>query len=151
MMTSKIGNNIAGKQLLVNRRGITFVEVMVTIVILSVGLVSLFRVFQSSISHLEHLTNRIYASNLLENRFARIQRLLSSANTLPVETDQEENISIGARILKVKKGTGIGQVDNFVDIFRLDLSVSWAEGQKKITLKRSGIVVDWDYIPGTDR
>ena len=122
-------------------------EVMVTVVVLSVGLVGIFKVFHSSLSYLTHLTNRIYASNLLDNRFAKVQRMLSGYHTLPVELDQEENIHIGARIFPVKKGTGIRQIGDFIDIFRLDLSVGWKEGQRNITLKRTFAVEDWSYVP----
>ena len=55
-------------------RGLTFIEVMVTAVILSAGLVAVYRSFFTGVDYLNHLACRLHALNMIEGRVSTSER-----------------------------------------------------------------------------
>src|SRR5262245_8551690 len=70
-MTSSIGN----KFLPFGQKGFTFLEIMITIVVLSTGIVAIYKTFLLCLDHQRYLTHRLYASNLIDRRTAQLQAL----------------------------------------------------------------------------
>jgi len=93
---------------------------------------------------MNHLTNRIYATFLLDNRIAEIERHLRIYKALPFEVEKKETVDNGQQIIEFDQNLNIHQVDEFLDIFMVQLTVSWSEGKRNLSLMRSTIISDFE-------
>jgi len=117
---------------------------MVTIIILSVGITAIFRSLLVSIDHITHLTNRLYASTLLDNNIVLIERMLRTQKVLPFELEHTESVDTGVQMLEFNRQMKISEVDEFLDVFEIDLSYHWKEGHRQKQLSRSAYIADFD-------
>ncbi len=116
--------------------GLTFMEVMVTAVILSAGLVALYRSFFIGADVVTHLSNRLYALNLLESRIATIERDFRSLKDFDIGSMSEEAV-INHRPVTFHYAISLQPVGNLLSIFRLDITLSWEERGHVLSLSRS--------------
>ena len=116
---------------------------MLTLVVLTTGLVVILKSFVISLDQMNHLTNRLYATVLLENKISSIERKLRAEKTLPFELNPVDTISIGRKNLEIEQAINIGSVEDFVDVFKLDVRVSWKEGARDLHLTRSAYLSDF--------
>ena len=131
---------------LFSKRGFSFIEVMVTVVILSVGLVSIFQTFIISMDRMSHLTQRIYATHLLDNQIITIERRLRAYQVLPFDFNQVEHVDIGALTVDFVPKINVSAINDFVDVFQLDLTLEWKEGNKQLSLSRSAYISDFEHL-----
>ncbi len=127
----------------INRRwlrnhGFTFIEVMVTLVILSVGIVAILKVFIVSLDQLSYLGNRVYATIALDNKIIKMSRGMSTYNTLTFRSFEEnESIDTGPKNVDFKEQIKITEIANFSDLFLLESTISWNERGRTMQLARS--------------
>ncbi|MBF0385982.1 MAG: hypothetical protein HQL27_08945 [Candidatus Omnitrophica bacterium] len=121
----------------------TFIEVAIAIVILSSGIVAVFRSFLYCLDQTRYITNRLYADNFLENRLDKISVDLKLHQALPVSTDDVKSIDLKPTPLKIKQSIEIKEVDDFLDIFQIDLYLSWNENGREIRLSRSAYLSEF--------
>jgi len=143
MMTLLIGNKKSAFCQLKAKHGLTFIEVMITVVILSVGIVAIFKTYIVSLDQMTHITNRIYVSTLLDDRVATIERHLRAYKSLPLDMAQEEYINVGSKQLTFSRDLKISDIEDFVEIFNVDLSISWQEGDRDMKISRSSYISDF--------
>ena len=124
-------------------KGFTLIEILVALVVLSVGLVSVFRTFIASLNHLSHLTNRLYADNTLDNQFQILERKLRAYKALPVEIDEKHSINMGHKEFQVSQQMVLAAVEDFPDLFHLTLIFNWDEHGKEIKISRSGYISEF--------
>ncbi len=117
--------------------GFTFIEIMVTLIILSVGLVAILKSFIISVDQMRHLTNRLYATTILDNQISSVERTLKVDNILPLSLEPIERISTGAKKVIFQPDIKISEIQDYVEIFQLDVHLTWMEGQKQRRLTRS--------------
>src|SRR3989338_11171657 len=70
-------------------RGVSFVEVMVAAAILSFGIVMLYRAFFVSLNYVNHITYRLYAMNILDNKISMLQKTFEVSKIIPFTAEQE--------------------------------------------------------------
>ncbi len=126
--------------------GFTFIEIMVTLAILSLGLTVILKSFLVSLDHLEHLTNRLYASLLLDNRISSIERTLRAYKALPFDLNHQEKIAVGAKETEFTQKMSIKEVEDYADVFQLDLTLTWQEKQRERESSRTAYISDLDYF-----
>ena len=117
-------------------RGITFIEVMLTVVILSVGLVGLYRSFFSAVNYLDHLSARLYALNLMESRIATIERDFRSLKDFDIGPLQEDAV-INNRPVTFQYTVNFKSVGTLLSVFELDIVLSWEERGRVVSISRS--------------
>ncbi len=122
----------------------TFVEVMVALAILSSGIVLIFRSFVFSLNQMNHVTTRFYATNLIDNQLYQIQKSLKEYKVLPLKLEPVRNVLVGNKYMDFYQEMSISQVDEFNEIFKIDLTVSWAESGKKKNITRSSYLSDFN-------
>ena len=118
---------------------------MVTLAVLSVGIVFIYKSFLVSINQLEYLTQRLYATVLLDNQFSTIERNLKVYKALPMSLNDSFKIPIGPKVIAYKQGMNIREVEDYPDVFSLTLSLSWSERKRQMTLERTGFISDLNY------
>ena len=117
-------------------RGITFLEVMLTVVILSVGLVALYRSFFSAVNYLDHLSTRLYALNLIESRIATIEKDFRSLQDFDIGALQEE-ARINNRVIEFQYAVDFKPVGTLLSVFELDIVLSWQERGRSVSVART--------------
>ncbi len=127
---------ITGESRLVNRRGISFIEVMVTAVILSAGLVAVYRSFFIGVDYLNHLACRLCALDLIESRVAAIERDFRALNNVDVGS-MDETVFLNGRPVDFKYSIRLQPVGQLLSVFQLDIELSWVERGKRIDIARS--------------
>ena len=123
--------------------GFTFIEVMVTLAIFSLGIVMIFKAFHTSLDKISYLTNRLYATTILDNRISDIERMLRAYKALPIDLNQQESINVGGKFIEFKEAMEINEVEDFPNVFKIDLSLIWEEGNREVSLSRSAYISDF--------
>ena len=118
------------------QKGLTFVEVMVTAVILSAGLVAVYRSFFIGADVMRHLSNRLYALNLIETRIALIERDYRASKDFDVGPLTEEAV-INNFPVHFQFVINLKPVDQLLTVFQLDITLSWEERGRMMSLSRS--------------
>ena len=134
-MILSIGSNLRFRRT-PHVRGITFIEVMLTVVILAVGLVGLYRSFFSAINYLDHLSTRLYALNLMESRIATIERDFRSLKDFDIGPLQEEAV-INHRPVVFQYAVDFKPVGTLLSVFQLDIVLSWQERGRSVSISRT--------------
>lgn len=125
--------------------GFTFIEIMVTLAVLSGSIVMIYRALFSSLDHMSRLNSRLYADILLEDRIATIERTLRAYKALPFELNPPQAVDVGAKEIQFTPQMKISEVSGFMDVFQIDLALQWQEGQRQIQLSRSAYISDFIY------
>ncbi len=125
---------------MINKKGFTFVEVMVTLSILSVGLVMIFKSYFLAADRMGHLQNRFHANILLDNQISEVERRFRLHGALPLGMKLSQSVDIGPRRVEFEPTIQLKEVDGFPEIFELVLSLSWMEGSRERLLSRSTFI-----------
>lgn len=131
MILSTGSNRRSGKE-----KGITFIEVMLTVIILSVGLVALYRSFFSAVNYLDHLSTRLYAFNLMEDRIAVIERDFRSLKDFDIGPLQQEAV-VNNRPVLFQYAVDLKPVGTLLSVFELDIVLSWQEHGRSVSISRT--------------
>ncbi len=131
-MTSPIGNN---------SKGFTFVEVMVTLVVLSSGIVFIYKSFFLCADYLTRLSLRLDANQLLDNKITEIKRYVSGSHDLsfsrsgiiPVE-------AFNHRTIQFFYQTELSPIIGSEDLYQMNVSLSWEEYGHKKHLNRMSLL-----------
>ena len=117
-------------------RGITFIEVMVTVVILSAGLVAIYRSFFIGLDYLQHLSCRLYALNLMESKIASAEQNFRSLKDFDIGPLTDTAV-INNHPVEFRFTVNLVPVGNLLSVFKLDIAISWEERQRVVTVSRS--------------
>jgi len=126
-----------------SRTGFTFIEIMVTLVVLSLGIVAIFQSLFISLTNISYLNSRLYANMMLDDRIAKTERMLRAYNALPLDLDPQELVDIGVKMIQFNPKMNISQVKGFIDVYRIDISYSWEENGREIRIGRAAYISDY--------
>ncbi len=82
----------------------------------------------------------------LENIFFQKEKMLRDYKELARDVGKTVELPVGNKILLLDQVITISEIESYPDLFSLDLSLSWKEGDKTVTLKRSGYIYDAHYL-----
>ena len=132
-MISPIGNDLRNGK----KRGFSFLEVMVAVMVLSGGLVLIYKSFFIALDYTKHLTYRLQANILLDEKIAALNRLLQDQNQLTlIQPPAIDHVIIANKPIDFQYTFDFRSVENFKGLFLLDISISWMEGNRRIQLSR---------------
>lgn len=136
-MTSPTGNNRR------QDRGFSFFEVMVTTAILSFGLVMIYKAFFISLGFNDHLAHRLSAITLLDNKIYELQRLYEEKHLVPLnKSSQVKSVMINNKRVDFEYDIDFKPIAGLEDMYRADITLSWAENNRDIRLSRSVYISD---------
>ncbi|MBF0523198.1 MAG: hypothetical protein HQL24_09105 [Candidatus Omnitrophica bacterium] len=119
---------------------------MMALMIFSLGVVVIFKSFLISLDRMEYLTDRVYISTALDNRLEKIAQMLKVYKALPAQTQQFDKIDVGSRQITVEQTIDIKTVEDFVDVFSLDVTLKWNKKSKTMQLSRSAYITDFGEV-----
>ena len=111
-------------------------EVMVTTVILTVGLVAIYRAFFTSLDTIFHLSCRTHALILLENKLATAERDFRTLKDFDIGA-LSETLLINNKPVEFFYTIQLIPVENLLSVFCLDITISWQEPKGPLSLSRS--------------
>lgn len=144
-MMLKIGNNFRKKNIGKRMRnlgffirspqkGFSFFEIMMTIAVLSLGIVMIFQSFLSSLNSFGY-----YLANLQVQSWAD-EKIWEASNALIQENSMDKfqtkgNLKLADR--DISWTIGVNRIDEQEEFFKLGLNVCWQEGSRKIEVNRT--------------
>ena len=115
-----------------NQKGMTLIEVLLAVVVLSIGLVAVHRALLASFQTLKYAENRLEAERILSEKKWELEDYLSRMKRLPASLSNE-TVSLGSRKASYSLTTDSLGLDFFVVTHRLQWNF---QGQvKRIALK----------------
>ena len=92
-------------------------------------------------NYVRHLNYRLYANTVLDNRFSEIQRIVKFNPEKFIKENREfEIVNINGQDVRFDYYLDIQMIDGMVDGFELTLDVIWHEGDREVTISRSGYI-----------
>lgn len=120
---------ISGKSDRRKRLGLSFVEVMVALAILSTGIVLIYKSFLISLNYVHHLVCRSHALTLLDNKITYLQQLFATKKEIPFDQQAAaDRVTIHNRPVYFHYEMNFKMVENLKNIYQLDISLAWEEG-----------------------
>jgi len=118
--------------------GFTFFEIMVAVAVLAVGIVGIYQAFFISLDYVQHVSLRLYANILLDNKASELQKGFRTSGALSFEEIlREEKITVNNRPVDFSFGIDLKNVDDLKQVFQADLKVYWLERNHSVSLARS--------------
>ena len=122
----------------VPRAGFSFIEIMVAMMILATGIVFIYKSFFVSLGYMNHVTNRLVALSLLDNRIADMELLLKTKGALSLAGGSEtKRVVIQQRTVDFHFETELRSVESIPGLYQVDLNLSWEEGTRGIRVGRT--------------
>jgi prepilin-type N-terminal cleavage/methylation domain-containing protein len=118
------------------KKGLTFIEVMVTIVILTSGLVAIYRAFFIGVNYVERLSHRLYALNLLDSKIAVIEKDFRSLKDFNIGAMTESAV-IDHHTVDFQYTIHMAPVGKLLSVFALDITLTWQERGQIMSISRS--------------
>lgn len=135
-----IGNSQPHGQVLRSRgtAGFTFLEIMAALVILSLGIVAIYRAFLFSLGVESHLRHRLHALALLEDRLARIEKLYNDERRFSPRLRNERIVErVGQKEMVFQLVVVAQQGMPLKEIEQVNVQLAWDEQDHFYVVRRS--------------
>jgi prepilin-type N-terminal cleavage/methylation domain-containing protein len=123
-------------------QGFTFVEVMVSLVVLCCGIVMIYKSFFLCADYLNNLTCRLYASSLIDEKIGDITE--SFAEWPVKDLDFGDNIvtlDINHRSTRFTYVINLAPLSDVKSVWQLDVKLSWVDGPRNMHMQRSTYMI----------
>ncbi len=122
-------------------RGFTFIEIMVALVILSAGIVMIYKSFFQCVDYLSYLTCRLYASQMIENKIADISRSYRESQDASFQRGATtETVEINHKWVDFNYSINMAPLAGLDYIYRLKVTLAWYDGKHLMKLSRESLL-----------
>ncbi len=152
MTTSSIGNSVIPARFLHHKdqKAFTFIEVMMTLAILTGGVVMLYKAFFLCLDYQNHLAFRLKAFNILENRIALTEQMLRDYKLLSFTRDaQQETAVINGQEIVYRVDIKLSPTAETSFLYQVDISVAWQEKKREVVISRSAYISNLTAVRNT--
>ncbi|MBU0634195.1 MAG: prepilin-type N-terminal cleavage/methylation domain-containing protein [Candidatus Omnitrophica bacterium] len=118
------------------KKGFTLIEVMIAVVILSVGIIVIYESFLISLDTLKLFFNRLNANLILTEKLWQTQDLYEQAGGVFLPLRSEGKITMANKVFDWQVDLSVW--DSRQDLFIARTQVSWMEGYNSRILSKSG-------------
>ena len=126
------------KFLRAGHNGFTFIEVMVTIMILSTGIVMIYKTFLISLDQQNYLLHRLYANNLLDLEITQLQHVFQEKGRSSLkDNEMTKNAVIHNKTLAFAIKTFFQDIPELEGTLQMDIGIFWLERGRTVRLTRS--------------
>ena len=120
---------------------------MMALAILSVGIVMIYKSFFVSISTLNHVVNRLYASHLIEMKIAELEQAYRHDQNATFNRGHEVlRTTVDRRAIEFNYSINVFSVESLPGLQEVDINLSWKEGSRQITITRSAFISSFTSI-----
>jgi prepilin-type N-terminal cleavage/methylation domain-containing protein len=123
------------------KKGLSFIEVLVTVAILGSGIVMIYKAFFVSLDYMNHLTYRLHANILLDNKINELQREYKGTDEITFSVnDAKVEVMVNNKPVDYIFGLSYRKLDNISDLLEVKLRLSWVERNRRLVLSRSAVL-----------
>jgi len=119
-----------------NDKGFTFVEVMVALVVLSIGIIGVYKALMVSLDYEQHTVNRLYALHLLDDKVEELQLQFETGGAIP-STESKREVRLYSTPVDFTSVVRLDNVKELQDIVKAGISLSWVERGRRINQSRA--------------
>ena len=121
-----------------NPRGYTFLELMVTVAILSIGIVAIYKGLITSLDYQTQLSCRLCAMNLMDHEIARIEKEFEPQGEFP----SSENGKIVQAVLDYREvpfevSAQVNYFPNLEGLAQAEVTLTWPDRGRDMRIKRT--------------
>ncbi|MBI3602312.1 MAG: prepilin-type N-terminal cleavage/methylation domain-containing protein [Candidatus Omnitrophica bacterium] len=122
-------------------KGFTFVEVMVALVILSAGIVMIYKSFFLYADYLSYLTCRLHATQMMESKIADIERSFRQSQGSSFDTGaMTETVKINHKRVDFNYTINTTSLLGLEGVYRMDITLAWHDGHRLMQLSRASLL-----------
>ena len=122
-------------------KGFTFIEIMVALVILSAGIVMVYKSFFQCLGYLSYLTCRLYASEMIESKIAGISHSYQQSQDATFDRGaMTESIEVNHKWIDFNYNIETSAVAGLDYVYRLNITLTWFDGRHRMTLSRESLL-----------
>lgn len=122
-------------------KGFTFVEVMVTLVVLSAGIVFIYRTFFLCVDYLSRLSSRIHANELVDEKMSEISLLFREQGSPAFDRGPSSvSRSIEGRDVAFNYTIAMDPLEGQEGLYRLQVDVAWVDAGRPAHFSRVGVL-----------
>ena len=111
---------------------------MVTLMILTTGIVMIYKVFLLSLDRQRYLLHRLYANNILDRRIAEVQHSLKAKGVTTLEQKEVvENAVLHNKEIPFTTAVAFQNVADLENLYQMNIGISWLERGHVMHLARS--------------
>jgi len=141
-MISPQKEKMALPKLVTGSKGFTFVEVMVSLVILCCGIVLIYKSFFLCADYLNNLTYRLYASSLIDEKVGDISE--SFAEWPAKDLNFGDNVvilEINHKPIRFTYDIHLNPLGDVKSVWQLDVNIYWLDGPRNMHMERSAYML----------
>lgn len=122
-------------------KGFTFIEVMVALVILSIGIVMIYKSFFLCVDYLSYLNCRLYAAQMIDSKISDItQSYKQSPDGTFKRGAMTESIEINRKWVDFNYSIDLFPEGGIDYVYRLKVGLSWYDGHRLMHLSRESLL-----------
>ena len=130
---SAIGNNF---------QGFTFVEVMVSLVVLCCGIVLIYKSFFLCADYLNNLTCRLYASSLIDEKIGDVTKSFAEWPAKELDLGVSSiTLVINHRSVQFNYDINLKVLDDVKSVWQLNVNLNWVDGPRRMHMLRSAYMI----------
>ena len=125
-----------------NKQGFTFVEVMVSLVVLCCGIVLIYKSFFLCADYLNNLTCRLYASSLIDQKIGDVSKSFAEWPAKDLNLgDSSVTLAINYKPVRFDYDINLAPLPDVKSVWQLDVKLSWVDGPRKMHAQRSAYMI----------
>lgn len=114
---------------------------MVTLVVLSTGIVFVYKSFFLCVDYLSRISARLHANELIDERIADITRLVRGSGAITVDAGPSSvTWNINNKPVDFQYQVQWDPVPGYDGLYRLDVGVSWRDAGRPARLAHSAVI-----------
>ena len=122
-------------------QGFTFVEVMVALVVLSAGIVMIYKSFFLCVDYLSYLSCRLYASQMIESKISDISHSYKANQDNTFNRGaMTESLEINHKWIDFNYSIDMFPIKSLENVYRLKVTLGWYDGRRLLHLTRESIL-----------
>jgi len=134
-----------------NRKAYTFLELMVTVSVLSIGIVGIYRALLTSLDYQTELSQRLYAITLLEHEMALLESQYRANGEIPAaENNKVIEAVLDRRSVPFTLLILPTPVQSIEGLMPVEAALTWPSRGRSITLKRMTYFANLNPKPSPD-
>lgn len=119
-------------------KGLTFVELLIALVILSAGIVTVYKSFLLSMDYLQNIETRIKANELIEKKVADLSFVYQISQGQDMQAGvPTETIQVRQRPIRYQYIIEYVPISVPQKLYRLHVTLSWQDRQRQLQIQRT--------------